>query len=359
MTLATQALHALDSAAKQSNDMGENMTKIAIHGAGAIGCFVGGVWAASGLEVTLIGRDYVGDTIKANGMQLTDYEGYSARLAVEDIKFSNSPTALAEADIIALSVKSTGTRAAAAEIAAHAKKGAIVLSLQNGVSNADILRELVPEQTVLAGMVPFNVVSMEGARWHKGTLGILMAQSHPALEPVAEATAGSPAALKLMDDMVAVSWGKLLLNLNNAVNALSGETLLKELSNRDYRRVVAASMREALATLEAAGIEPAKVAAFPPKFLPKFIGAPNFLFNTIGLRMQKVDAHARSSMADDFAAGRPTEIDFLNGEVVRLAEEKGLDAPINSRIVELVKAAETGGRKNWPGADLRREVLGR
>lgn len=334
------------------------MVKIAIHGAGSIGCFVGGVWAAAELDVTLVGRDYVKDVIDEHGMTLTDYDGFSAHINADKIRFATTPDALADADIIGLAVKSTGTERAAAEIKDNAKKGAVVVSLQNGISNVETLRGLLPDQTVLAGMVPFNVVAMDEGRWHKGTLGVLMADRHPALETIVTASAGGPAALELRDDMTAVAWGKLLLNLNNALNALSGVTLHQELSDRNFRRVLAASIREALNVLKAANIEPAKVSAFPPKWIPNFIGSPNFLFNTIGLKMQKVDKHARSSMADDFAAGRPTEIDYLNGEVVRLAEAHGIPAPVNAAIVKLVREAEAGDKKTWSGEALRRHVLG-
>ena len=334
------------------------MVKIAIHGAGAIGCFVGGVWAAAGLDITLIGRDYVADTVRAHGMTLTDYDGFSANLSIDQLEFATDPAALEAADIIGLSVKSVATEAAAKEIRKHAKAGAIVLSLQNGISNVDKLRHLLPDQTVLAGMVPFNVVAMEKGRWHKGTLGVLMADRHPALQSIVTRANGGPAALELRDDMTSVAWGKLLLNLNNAINALSGKTLYAELADRNYRRVLSACISEALAVLDAADITPAKVSAFPPAWLPKFIGSPNFLFNTIGLKLQKVDKHARSSMADDFDAGRNTEIDFLNGEVVRLAGDLGISAPANTKIVELVRKTEAGDGKAWSGQDLKQAVLG-
>ncbi len=334
------------------------MTKIAIHGAGSIGCFVGGVWAAAGLDITLIGRDYVQETVSKHGMTLTDYDGFSASVPATNIAFSTTPSVLAEADIIGLAVKSTGTEGAAGEIKAHAKPGTIVVSLQNGISNVEKLRSLLPEQTVLAGMVPFNVVGMEGGRWHKGTLGVLMADRHPALEPIVEAANGGPAALELRDDMLSVAWGKLLLNLNNAINALSGIPLYDELSDRNYRRVLAACIREGLMVLEAADIEPAKVSAFPPKWLPNFVGSPNFLFNTIGLKLQKIDRHARSSMADDFEMGRKSEIDYLNSEVVALADTLGIDAPVNRAIVELVKQVDNGAKKTWSGKDLRAQALG-
>ena len=334
------------------------MTKIAIHGAGSIGCFVGGVWTAAGLDITLVGRSYVGDAISENGMCLTDYEGFNQTIAPGDIVFSTNPSALQNADIIGLAVKSTGTKNAAAEISRYAAPGAVVVSLQNGISNVETLRTLLPKQTVLAGMVPFNVAALESGHWHKGTQGILMAEKHPALEAVVAAASGGPAALALKDNMTAIAWGKLLLNLNNALNALSGITLLEQLSDRNYRRILAASIREALAVLAKAEIKPAKVGAFPPSWLPAFINSPDFFFNSIGLKLQKIDARARSSMADDFAAGRATEIDFLNGEVVQLAQKLGMETPINNAIVTLVKQSESGEKKAWQGADLRRKIFG-
>ncbi|MGZ8283463.1 MAG: ketopantoate reductase C-terminal domain-containing protein, partial [Allosphingosinicella sp.] len=112
-----------------------------------------------------------------------------------------------------------------------------------------------------------------------------------------------------------------------------------------------------LGILKAAGIEPAKLGPFPPRLLPHIIGAPDWLFRKLVLKVQKIDADARSSMADDFAAGRPTEIDYLNGEVVRLAEKLGRRAPVNERIVALVRQAEAGVERKWSGKDLRAHVL--
>ena len=116
-------------------------------------------------------------------------------------------------------------------------------------------------------------------------------------------------------------------------------------------------MREGLNLLDRAGIKPAKVGPTPPDLLPTVIGAPDWLFNNVFLKLQKIDAKARSSMADDLAAGRRTEVDYINGELVRLADKLGTDAPINRKIVALIRQAEGGG-KPWPPAELRREVLG-
>jgi 2-dehydropantoate 2-reductase len=100
------------------------------------------------------------------------------------------------------------------------------------------------------------------------------------------------------------------------------------------------------------------VGAVGPRLLPLVIGSPDWLFNSIFIKKWKIDAKARSSMADDLAAGRKTEIDYLNGELVRLADRLQRAAPINRAIVELVHRAEAGADP-LPPAALRKAALGR
>lgn len=331
--------------------------RIAVLGAGAIGCFVGGSWAAAGCDVRLVGRTGVGDEIAAHGLTLSDQDGWSARLVPEATPFSTDPAAIADADIIALTVKATGVEAAAGTIARHGRQSAAVIAFQNGVSSPERLRALLPGFEIVAGMVPYNVIRLGPGRWHRATWGDLTAARTPATEALAAGIGDRPGRLVLSGDMTAVAWGKLLFNLNNAINALSGVTILAELKQRGFRRVMAAAIRETLDLLERAGIQPAKVGAIPPGLLPRAIGAPDWLFNTLFLRVQKIDPKARGSMAADFDAGRPGEVDYLNGEVVRLARSLGCGAPINAAIVRLVKEAKAGGRRIWSGADLAAAVL--
>ncbi len=330
---------------------------IAILGAGSIGCFIGGAWAAAGAKVLFIGRERTGAELAQHGLTLTDYEGWRRHLAADQVGFSTKAAALAKADAVALCVKSSDTEAAGRQIATHARHKPPVISFQNGISNADRLKTALPGFDVVKGMVPFNVAHVGQGRWHKGTSGDLVAGEHDVTRAIAELVNSGPARLKLARDMDAVAWGKLLINLNNAVNALSGETLLEQLGKRDYRRVVAASIVEALDLLKEAGIEPAQVGPMPPRLLPHAIAAPDVLFRNLLLKVQKIDPFARSSMADDLAAGRTTEIDYLNGEVVRLAEKLGRAAPVNSAIVSLVKQREAGVEQLWSPDQLRKYVL--
>ena len=331
--------------------------RVAIFGAGSVGCFIGGCWQAAGVPITFIGRPRLADEIAKHGLTLSDFTGWKEKL--REVDYRSDPVALNEVEIIALTVKSGATAEAAREIAAHAREGATVISFQNGISNVEVLeRELGSRFTVLRGMVPYNVAHLGEGRFHKGVAGHLYAEDAPVTRMLAERIGGGPAALELSSDMLGIAWGKLLINLNNAVNALSGRPLLAQLRERDYRRVVAASQREGLRLLKRAGIRPAKVGAVAPNVLPLVIGSPDWLFRGVFLKSWKIDEKARSSMADDLAAGRRTEVDYINGELVALAQSLGTDAPVNHRIVELIRKAEAGAPPLEPRS-LRREVLGR
>ena len=332
--------------------------RIAVLGAGSVGCFIGGTWQSARLPVTFIGRPRIARDIREHGLTVSDYSGWSAHL--QQVDFACVPAPLGDAEIILVTVKSGATAEAAREIAENARDGALVISFQNGISNVEVLkRELGDRFEVVRGMVPYNCAYLGGGGFHKGVAGApLYAEDRSRTRDLAKRVAGSPAALKLSDDMLGIAWGKLLINLNNAINALSGRTLREELQARDYRRVFAAAMREGYQLLRRAGIKPAKVGAVGPRLLPTVIGSPDWLFNNVFIKKWKIDAKARSSMSDDLAHGRKTEVDYINGELVQLAHRLHVDAPINRKIVELIRKAEAGAEPLSP-AELRREVLGR
>ena len=330
--------------------------RIAVLGAGSTGCFIGGCWLAAGLPLFFIGRPRIRAEIDANGLTVSDFSG--AQTHFSEVDYRTDPAALAQADIILLCVKSGATEEAARDIAAHARDGTLVVSFQNGIRNFDLLEKLLGDRFEVArGLVSYNVAYLGEGRFHKGVAGVLWAEDLPRLRELSAKIGPGPAELKLSNDMLGLAWGKLLINLNNAVNALSGRTLLEELKQRDYRRVVAASQREGLKLLAAGDIVPAKVGAVGPKLLPYIINSPDWLFRNIFLKKWKIDEKARSSMADDLAAGRTTEVDYLNGELVALSDNLSVNAPINRKIVQLVRAAESGAEP-WAPAALRRAVLG-
>ena len=331
--------------------------RIAVLGAGSIGCFIGGAWQSAGLPVTFVGHRKIARDVDEHGLTVTDYSGWRVHLPPGDVDYRCGPEALDEADVILVTVKSGDTADAAAEISKHGRVGATVISFQNGISNVETLEKGLGGRFEIArGVVGFNVVNLGHGRFHKGVAGHLTTESRDATQGLAERVAGGPAELKLSSDMLGLAWGKLLINMNNAVNALSGRTLRDELQKRDYRLVFAASIKEGLRLLKRAHIDPAKVGPLAFPLLVRALESPDVVFNNLFFRMWQVDPKARSSMSDDLAEGRKTEVDYLNGELIRLAERLQMDAPVNRAIAGLVHKAEAGAAPLAPKA-LRKAAL--
>ncbi len=328
------------------------MGTIAVVGAGSIGCYVGGRLAAAGADVVLIGRERLGREIAAHGLRLSDYRGANLMLRPNQLTYATAATAAAQAELVLVTVKSAGTAGAAQELARTLRPDAIVVSLQNGLGNASTLRQHLTTQTVLAGMVPFNVVQRGEGAFHQGTEGDLELERHVRLAAYAGAFQRAGLPLQQHDDLRPVQWAKLLLNLNNPVNALSDLPLKQQLSRRAYRRCLALAQREGLDLLAASGIVPAQLTRLPARWIPRVLDLPDALFRLVAASMLAIDPLARSSMWEDLQAQRTTEIDWINGEIVHLAQRLGRPAPVNATLVALVHAAEQGGRRQWSGAEL-------
>ena len=333
------------------------MAKIFIYGAGSIGCYVGGRLLAGGSDVSFIGRARIADQLRNQGITLSRHDDSRWYVPRERIDVSTDAASAAAADLVLVTVKSAATPTAAAELANVLRPGTIVVSFQNGVGNADVLRAALPQHTVLAGMVPFNVVERGPGGFHQGSAGELEIGHAPAMQPFVDAFRQAGLPLIQHVNMLPVQWAKLLLNLNNAINALSNRPLKEELSQRAYRICLGLAQKEALALLKRAGIRPARVTPLPATWIPRVLGVPDALFERLGRTMLTIDPLARSSMSDDLAAGRATEIDWINGEVVRLAQGLGQTAPVNERLCELVREAERADvRPSWSGEALLAEL---
>ena len=329
--------------------------EICVFGAGSIGCYVGGRLAATGARVTFVGRERLAGEIRRHGLRLTDYLGTDLRVAPQDVRFETAPDGARAADLVLVTVKSAGTAEAGRVLAPLLKPGAVVVSFQNGLHNAEVLQAQLPRCKVLTGMVEFNVLSRGQGAFHHGTEGGLDVQDDPALAPFLSSFADAGLVLKRHRDMGPIMWAKLQLNLNNAINALCGVPLKEELSQRAFRRCIALAQRELLGLLAAAGITPARL-KLPPKLLPALLDVPDAVFRVLAGRMLAIDPLARSSMWEDLEAGRATEIDYLNGEVVKLAQSLNRTAPVNGRLVGLILEAEKGGKRDWKGEELLKEL---
>lgn len=331
--------------------MVETKGRIVIAGAGSIGCYVGGCLALAGKPVTFLARPRIVEKLKRDGLAVTDLEGRSRKLAPGAIEATeDAAAALSEAVLVLVCVKSGGTSEVAQSIRQYAPAGTPIISLQNGVENAGRISAAVrTEHPVITGMVPFNVVIDDTGpmRVHRATDGeILVDDQMPAL---ANALSVEGLPVKTSSDMKGVLWGKLLMNLNNALNALSDKPLAEQLGDRGWRRLLAAQINEALAVMEWADIKPAKLAGVSPSLLPVILGLPDWLFRIVAKRMLSIDPKARSSMWEDLVRGRPTEIDEFQGAILRLsAATSATPTPVIRRVEAAIRAAEAAG-KGSPG----------
>jgi|CXWL01.1.fsa_nt_gi 2-dehydropantoate 2-reductase len=327
---------------------------ILVYGAGVIGQFIGARLADGGARVHLVGRATLVEAVNANGLGVSELDGSEHFVNGSLSASERVPTDVAF-DLVLLTVKGTGTQVAALDLAAHLAPGTPVISFQNGVENVDRIRAAAPLLNALAGMVPYNVVQVAPGRIKRTTDGVLRTERVPITEKLADVCKTASLGLELRNDMREVQWGKLLLNLNNPINALSGQPLRAQLLDRGYRRLLASLQDEGLAALAAADLRPAQVTPLSPAWIPFLLRLPTPVFRLIAAPMLKIAADARSSMYDDRVAGRTTEVDDLCGAVVRLAERNSGTAPLNRALRELVSNAPSG---RWYGAEEIRAAIG-
>jgi 2-dehydropantoate 2-reductase len=313
---------------------------IGVAGAGSIGCFVGGMCAA-GRKVALLARPRAIQEIEQNGLRLTSFEGFEQTIVSNRLTLSGEPKIFGDVGVVLVTVKSADTAEIADIIAQHAPPDAVVVSLQNGVGNVAVLRARLPGRRVLAGMVPFNVVAPGEGRFHRATSGDIVVEQDEAR--TADRLSVPGLTMRASDNIDAVQWGKLLVNLNNALNALAGVPLRQQLAQRAWRRLFADQMSEGLAAIRAEGIRPVSPTPIPSSWTPSLLRLPDAIFEVLLGRTMKIDPQARSSMAEDLQRGRRTEVDYLQGVIVEIADRHGLQAPLSRRIVELIKSAEAAG----------------
>jgi 2-dehydropantoate 2-reductase len=319
---------------------------IGIAGAGCIGCFAGGMLAAAGRKVALLARPRVVDEIRSNGLRLTGFDGSEQRLAGNEVTLSDDASIINDVGAVLVTVKSADTAGTADIIARHAPEDAVIVSLQNGVGNVGLLRRRLPGRKVLGGMVPFNVVALGEGRFHRSTSGAIVVEQDSA--GTAKQLSVPGLTMRATDNIDGVQWGKLIVNLNNAVNALSDIPLRRQLAQRSWRKLFADQMAEGLAVIRAEGIKPVSPTPIPAGLMPPLLRLPDAIFEALLGRTMKIDPEARSSMWEDLKRGRRTEIDYLQGVITAIADQRGLEVPLSRRVVELIKQAEAVG-KGSPG----------
>ncbi len=292
--------------------------KIAVMGAGAVGCYYGGMLARAGHAVVLIGRRQHVKAIKRDGL-LLDAQTFREHVALEA---GTDAGGVAGAQLVLCCVKSTDTAAAAAEMAPHLAADAIILSLQNGVDNADRLQVLLGREVLPAVVYVAAEMAGPGHVKHRGR-GELVIGPSPHGAELARLFAAAGVPVQVSDNVAGALWAKLIINC--AWNALSAITQLP------YGRVVAGTgvdgvmrdiVAECLAVAQAEGVT-----------------LPGDIHQAVADIVRTMPSQL-SSTAQDLARGKHSEIDHLNGYVLRRGEALGIATPVNRVLHALVRLLE-------------------
>ena len=240
--------------------------------------------------------------------------------------------------MVLVTVKSADTAEVADAIARHAPTDATFVCLLFGVVFLLVLCFCLFGLFVFVVLVSFNVIAMGEGRFHRATSGDIVIERDAA--NVAAQLSVPGLALRATDDIAGVQWGKLLVNLNNAINALSGLPLREQLGSRDWRCLFADQIAEGLMAVRAEGIRPVSPTLVPLGWTPHLLRLPDALFKIALAPAMKIDPQARSSMWEDLERRRRTEIDYLQGVITEIADRRGLKTPLSRRVVALIRDAE-------------------
>jgi 2-dehydropantoate 2-reductase len=285
-------------------------------GAGAVGCYYGAMLARAGHDVTLIGRPQHVEAVQRSGLRLQT-AAFDEHVRM---RATTEASGVRGAGLVLFSVKSNDTESAGKALAPHLQRSAAILTLQNGVDNAERLAATLGREVIPA--VVYVAVEMAGAGHvrHHGRGELVIGGN----ESIVNAFGAAGVPTQISDNVAGALWAKLIVNC--AYNALSAITQLpygRLVQNPGIPETMRAVVDECLALARAMRIE-----------------VPGEMHETVP-RIAQTMPGQYSSTAQDLARGKKTEIEHLNGYVVRKGEALGVPTPVNRTLLALVKALES------------------
>lgn len=329
--------------------------KYAVIGLGAIGSIIGGLLTKSGEDVVLIGKKNQVEIINKKGIRI---KGINGSTLVENVNTSTDLSTLSNVDVVIICVKSQDTQNLASDLKKFINKSALLVSLQNGVRNLEILRDTTGNK-VVSGVILFIALYSKPGEVELTIKGGLLLEadnsSYDNVKCLVNSLKKEGLKLKIVDDIEGILWSKLIVNLQIAVTALTGQTINESIIDKDSRAVLIATMKEGIYVLEQSGISLKTLPDIDPRRIIRRLSLFNSTLLKIGSRIMGLKENARNSMWQSLSRGKSTEIDYINGEIVNLARKNNLKAPINTKLVELIKVAEkTHATKSYEPGELKK-----
>jgi 2-dehydropantoate 2-reductase len=301
-----------------------NGPKVAVVGAGAVGGYFGGMLTRAGINVVMIGRPAFVEAVNKAGLRL-DAVQFQETLHPQA---STELSAVDGADIVLFCVKATDTASAAKDLAKYLAPESIVVSLQNGVNNAEEIHRAAGIDALPAVVYVAAAMPEPGHIRHFGRGDLVVGPRNAKTEKVAELFAKANVSCRISENIDGELWTKLVWNCAlNAISGLGRVTYGEIIASADARRVVELVVDEVLAVAHKRGIRP------PGLEDPKAALAA-------ALKVAEQMSGTRSSTAQDMARGKRTEIDSLNGYVAKLGQQLNVPTPVNLALYTLVKLQE-------------------
>jgi 2-dehydropantoate 2-reductase len=302
----------------------EHRLRVAVFGAGAVGCYFGGMLARTGVPITLIGRSRHIEAIQRDGLQLETLR-FQERVRVNA---ATSVEAVRDAEIVLFCVKTVDTETAARALVAHLPPGAVVVSFQNGVDNVERIRQAAGLEALAAVVYVAAAMIGPGHVQHTGRGDLVVGDPRGGRRGEAERLArlfvGAGVPCVVSDNIAGELWTKMAMNCAyNAVSALGRAkygTMARDSRTQDVLRL---AVEETVAVAAAAGVR-----------------MPTTDLVNAAYRLGEAMPGATSSTAQDIARNKRTEIDSLNGYVASRGAELGVPTPVNQTLYALVKLLE-------------------
>jgi 2-dehydropantoate 2-reductase len=293
--------------------------RFAVYGAGAVGCYFGAMLARAGYDVVLIGRARHVSAIARRGLRFQTH-GSDETVSV---RASTDASAAMSADAVFVCTKSTGTLEATRSLREVLPSRSLVVSLQNGIENAPLLRAQLKQPVIAAAVYVAAEMVGDGHLLHHGR-GDLVIDDSPDAKRLAAVLREAGIPVQLSPDVKVALWRKLTLNC--AYNAISA-ILMQALDAMPMRDILRRTMSDVVE--ECFAIAATEGVTFKEN-VSEFVGEIE----------RTIPPGQLSSTAQDLGRGKASEIDYLNGTVVRLASERGISVPANRTLYTLVKMLE-------------------
>ena len=313
--------------------------KIAVIGTGAIGNLVAGYLRLKDEDVSLVGRQGSLQEIKERGLRISGVRG-SLNVKID------TATKLGEGrELVILAVKTQDLETAIKDNLGPMKSSA-VLTTQNGVQADNIAARYIPRENIISSIVMFGSTYLEPGKvvhnfegdW---IIGKISGGADKRVEQV-KGTLDKAFPVVVSDDIMAMKYLKIFVNANNCIPAILGKSLQESFSDVDVSRISVRIWEEGLDIARRCGVNLKSLPDFPLERVTKLVSLPELeaarIFSGIMSNLSKDPVYG--SILQSIKRGRASEIDYINGEFVGLAKDNGMEAPVNSKLVELVHQVE-------------------